>query len=103
MASGEANVDFARHAYEELSRLDVQPGEEEALATRRQAMMQGEKVAADIRSARDHLAGDASVLPVLLSVSRRLHRRMPQAPQLIEPSIKALEDAIEALEGATSA
>ena len=37
--------------------LAVQPGEEEALAARRQAMMQGEKVAADIREARDHLTG----------------------------------------------
>ena len=103
VAAAEADADFARHAHEELSRLGVQPGEEEALATRRQVMMQGEKVAADIRDARDHLAGDASVLPVLLSVSRRLQRRMPQAPQLIEPSVKALDDAIEAMEAATRA
>jgi DNA repair protein RecN (Recombination protein N) len=101
VAAAEANVDFSRHAYEELSRLNVQPGEEEALATRRQAMMQGEKVAADLRDGRDHMAGDGSVLPVLLSVSRRLQRRMPQAPQLIEPCVKALDEAIEALEGAT--
>ena len=103
VAAAETDADFARHAHEELSRLGVQPGEEEALATRRQVMMQGEKVAADIRDARDHLAGDASVLPVLLSVSRRLQRRMPQAPELIEPSVKALDDAIEAMEAATRA
>ena len=59
-----------RHAHEELSRLAVQPGEEETLAERRQAMMQGEKVAADIREAHDHLTGDAAILPVLLSASR---------------------------------
>ena len=40
---------------------------------------------------------------MLLSVSRRLQRRMPQAPALIEPSVKALDEAIEALEGATRA
>ena len=79
------------------------PGEEEELAVRRQTMIQGEKVAADIREARHHLTGDAAILPVLLSVSRRLQRRMPQAPALIEPSVKALDDAIEALEGATRA
>ena len=28
---------------------------------------------------------------------------MPQAPELIEPSVKALDEAIEALEGATQA
>ncbi len=103
VAAAEAEAEFARHAHEELSGLAVQPGEEEALAARRQAMMQGEKVAADIREARHHLTGDASILPVLLSVSRRLQRRMPQAPALIEPSVKALDEAIEALDGATRA
>ena len=103
VAEAEAEAEFARHAHEELSGLAVQPGEEDALAARRQAMMQGEKVAADIREARHHLTGDASILPVLLSVSRRLQRRMPQAPALIEPSVKALDEAIEALDGATRA
>ncbi len=103
VSAAEADADFARHAYEELSRLDVQPGEEEALAARRQAMMQGEKVAADIRDARDHLTGETALLPALLSVSRRLQRRMTQAPVLIEPSVKALDEAIEALENASRA
>jgi DNA repair protein RecN (Recombination protein N) len=103
VAAAEGEAEFARHAHEELSRLAVQAGEEEALASRRQAMMQGEKVAADIREARHHLTGDGAILPVLLSVSRRLQRRMPQAPSLIEPSVKALDEAIEALEGATRA
>ena len=101
--AAEADADFARHAHGELSRLDVQPGEEEALAARRQAIMQGEKVAADIREARDHLSGEAALLPAILSVSRRLQRRIPQAPALIEPSVKALDEAIEALEGASRA
>ena len=98
-----ADAEFARHAYDELSRLAVQPGEEEALASRRQAMMQGEKVAADVRDARDHLAGDASILPVLLSLSRRLQRRMPQAPDLIEPSVRALDEAIPRARSSTRA
>src|SRR5271165_4453666 len=79
VAAAEAEADFARHAHEELVKLAVQPGEEDELAVRRQAMMQGEKVAADIREARDHLTGDAAILPMLISVSRRLQRRMPQA------------------------
>ena len=103
VSTAEAEADFARHAHEELSRLDVQPGEEETLAARRQTMMQSEKVFADVREARDHLSGDAAVMPVLLSVSRRLQRRMPQAPEIIEPSVKALDEAIEALENATRA
>ena len=103
LTAAEADADFARHAHDELTRLDVQTGEEEALATRRQSMMQGEKVAADIREAHDQLSGQASLLPALLSVSRRLQRRMPQAPALIEPSVKALDEAIEAVEGASLA
>ena len=58
--AAEAEAEFAAHAHEELSKLAVQPNEEETLAARRQAMMQGEKVAADIRDARDHLTGDTA-------------------------------------------
>jgi len=101
VAKMEAAADFARHAAEELTRLAVQPEEENSLAERRQRMMQGEKVAADIRDAHESLAGDAAILPVLSAISRRLQRRMPQAPQLIEPSVQALDEAMEALEVAT--
>ena len=45
-------------------------------------MMQGEKVAADIREAHDNLSGDSAILPVLSAIARRLQRRMPQAPEL---------------------
>jgi DNA repair protein RecN (Recombination protein N) len=84
-----------------LTRLAVRPGEEVLLAERRQGMMQGEKVAADIRDAHESLSGDAAILPALSAISRRLQRRLPQAPQLIEPSVQALDDAMEALEVAT--
>jgi DNA repair protein RecN (Recombination protein N) len=99
--AAEAEAEFAAHAHEELSKLAVQPNEEETLASRRQTMMQGEKVAADIRDARDHLTGDSAILPLLLSLSKRLQRRSAQAPALLEPSIKALDEAIDAIERAT--
>src|SRR5271157_3412712 len=54
VAAAETEAEFARHAHDELSRLAVQPGKEEALASRRQTMIQGEKVAADLREARHH-------------------------------------------------
>ncbi len=101
VAAAEAEAEFAAHAHDELSKLAIQPNEEETLAARRQTMMQGEKVAADIRDARDHLTGDAAVLPVLFSLSRRLQRRLTQAPTLLEPSVKALDEAIDAIERAT--
>jgi DNA repair protein RecN (Recombination protein N) len=98
VAAREREADFARHASEELTKLAVEPGEEERLAVRRQAMMQGEKVAADIRDASTSLSGDSAILPMLVSITRRLQRRAAQAPELIEPSVKALDEAMEALE-----
>jgi DNA repair protein RecN (Recombination protein N) len=103
VASARQAADYARHAHDELTKLAPQPGEEEALAERRQRMMQGEKVAADIREAHDNLSGDSAILPVLAAISRRLQRRMPQAPTLIEPSVQALDEAMQALESATQA
>ncbi|MBV8664322.1 MAG: DNA repair protein RecN [Hyphomicrobiales bacterium] len=103
VAAAREAADFARHAHEELTRLDPKPGEEAALAEERARMMQGEKVAADIREAHDNLSGDAAVLPVLSAIARRLQRRMPQAPALIEPSVLALDEAMTALEAATQA
>ena len=100
--AAEAEAEFAAHARDELAKLAVQPDEEETLAARRQTMMQGEKVSADIRDARDHLTGEGAVLALLLSLSRRLQRRLPQAPELIEPSVKALDEAIDAVERATA-
>ena len=101
VAAARAAADYARHAHEELTALAAQPGEEEALADRRQSMMQGEKVAADIREAHENLSGDSAILPVLSVISRRLQRRLPQAPGLIEPSVQALDEAMQALEIAT--
>ena len=103
VAAARAAADYARHAHQELTALDAQPGEEEALADRRQRMMQGEKVAADIREAHENLSGDSAILPVLSAISRRLQRRLPQAPGLIEPSVQALDEAMQALESATQA
>jgi DNA repair protein RecN (Recombination protein N) len=100
--AAEAEAEFAAHARDELAKLAVQADEEETLAARRQTMMQGEKVSADIRDARDHLTGEGAVLALLLSLSRRLQRRLPQAPELIEPSVKALDEAIDAVERATA-
>ena len=94
----EREADFARHASEELARLAVEPGEEDRLAAARQGMMQAEKVTADIRDALHSLSGESAALPLVASVSRRLQRRAAQAPDLIEPSVKALDDAMNALE-----
>ena len=92
--------DWLRHAVDELGRLAPQPGEETALADRRTAMMQAEKVSEDLREAHDMVAGSKSPIPELSGALRRLERRHGQAPALIEPVVKSLDAALNALEDA---
>lgn len=93
-------ADFLRHAVEELGKLAPQPGEEDALAATRQSMMQAEKVARDLIDAHEAVGGQASPVATLAAVLRRLERRAGQAPELVDPSIAALNTAIVALEEA---
>src|ERR1700751_531782 len=50
-------ADYLRHASDELKALAPQDGEETALANRRTAMMQSEKIASDLREAQDAVGG----------------------------------------------
>ena len=93
-------AEWLRHAVEELGRLAPQAGEESALADRRATMMQAEKVADDLRSTHDSLAGPNSPVAPLASAVRRLERRAAQAPALVEPVTKAIDAALTALEEA---
>ena len=93
-------AEWLRHAVDELGRLDPNPGEEAALADRRAGMMQAEKVAEDLRATYDGVSGPNSPVPVLATAVRRLERRAAQAPALIEPAIKAIDTALNALEDA---
>lgn len=90
--------DWLRHAVDELTKLAPQAGEETTLAERRTLMMQSEKVAEDLREAHDLLAGSNSAVPALWAAIRRLERRSAQAPSLVDPSVKALDAALNALE-----
>jgi DNA repair protein RecN (Recombination protein N) len=96
-------ADFLRHAVEELSALHPEAGEEEILATRRQFMMQAEKVTSEINDALEAVAGQASPIPTLSAAQRRLARRSGEAEALVGPSIKALETALNALEESRTA
>lgn len=95
-----ADADYLRHAYSELTKLAPEPGEEAALAERRTAMMQAEKVTGELRDAYEAVAGDGAVLSSLSSVLRRLERRAAQAPDLIAPAAQALDAAITAFDHA---
>jgi DNA repair protein RecN (Recombination protein N) len=90
--------DWLRHAVEELGALSPQAGEETTLAERRTAMMQAEKVAEDLREAHEVIAGANSSVPAFSAAIRRLERRAAQAPGLVEPAVKSLDAALNALE-----
>ncbi len=93
-------ADWLRHAAKELGDLAPEPGEETALAERRTGMMQAEKIAEDLREAEAAVAGNASPVPMLAAAVRRLERRQTLAPAHIDPAVKALDAALNAIEDA---
>jgi len=93
-------ADYLRHSADELKKLSPKEGEEAALAERRTAMMQGEKIATDLREAQDAIGGHHSPVPGLSAAVRRLERRAGAAQALVEPAVKAIDAAINALEEA---
>ncbi len=93
-------ADYLRHAADELKALAPKDGEETALAERRTTMMQGEKIAADLREAQDAVGGNQSPVATLSAAVRRLERRAANSPALVEPAVKAIDAAINALEEA---
>src|ERR1700743_1127485 len=93
-------ADYLRHASDELKQLAPKDGEETALASRRTTMMQGEKIASDLREAQEAVSGNHSPVAALSAAVRRLERRAANSPHLVEPAVKAIDTAINALEEA---
>jgi len=97
VAKARADADYLRHAHEEMTQLAPQPGEEPALAERRQFMQRAEKVATDLRDALEAFASEAAPGPQIAQTARRLERRIALAPQLLESPARALAQAVDAL------
>lgn len=97
IAKARAEADYLRHAHAELEKLAPEPGEEEKLAEQRQSMLRAEKVAVDLRDALAAFSGEGSASSEIAHAARRLERRLPQAPQLLDPSCRALANAVDAL------
>ena len=93
-------ADYLRHASAELKQLAPRDGEETSLAHRRSTMMQGEKIASDLREAQEAVGGNHSPVAALSAAVRRLERRGVNSPALVEPAVKAIDAAINALEEA---
>ena len=95
-------ADYLRASVDELNTLDPMPGEEEELAGRRATMMRAEKIASEISDAQQVFSGPASPVPQLASLLRRLERKAGEAPGLLEETIKALDEALIALDSVQS-
>jgi DNA repair protein RecN (Recombination protein N) len=93
-------AEWLRHAVHELGKLAPEAGEETSLADRRAAMMQAEKAAEDLRATQEAVSGPQSAGPPLATAVRRLERRATQAPALIEPIVRAIDSALNALDEA---
>src|SRR6266700_2936234 len=93
-------ADYLRHAADELKALRPKDGEETALAESRTTMMQGEKIASDLREAQEAVGGNHPPVPALAAAVRRLERRAANSPALVEPAVRAIDVAINALEEA---
>jgi DNA repair protein RecN (Recombination protein N) len=96
-------ADYLRASVADLCKLDPQPGEEEHLAETRARMMRAEKTASEVNDAVETLSGSSSPVPLLSSLLRRLQRKEAEAPDLLGAIVKALDDALIALDGAQEA
>ncbi len=99
VAAIRAEADYLRYAHAELEALAVEPGEEQMLTERRQDMQASEKVVGDLRDALELLAAEGLVSS-LNGALRRLDRRQSQAPQLVAPSVQAIDAALVSIDAA---
>lgn len=93
-------ADYLRSSVEELEKLSPRDGEEDELADRRQKMMKAERIAGDIAEASEFLNGNASPVPHIASLVRRLERKSHEAPGLLEDTVALLDAALDQLSNA---
>jgi DNA repair protein RecN (Recombination protein N) len=98
VAAAAAQEDFARHAVEELEALAPEAGEEEQLAERRQQLMQLERAAEDVREIDELISGPAAPGPALLSLMRRLMRKIDGGAALFQPVVEGIDAALNELD-----
>jgi len=98
-----AKEEYARHVVDELSALKPEAGEEETLAERRQHLMQLEKAAEDVQEADELLSGPTAPGPALLSLLRRLTRKVDGGAKLFAPVVEALDETLTSLDRTSDA
>ncbi|WP_105370055.1 DNA repair protein RecN [Neorhizobium huautlense] len=93
-------ADYIRASVEELEVLAPRDGEEDELAEQRSRMQKAERIAGDISEASEFLNGNASPVPLIASLVRRLERKSHEAPGLLEETVELLDQALNHLSNA---
>jgi DNA repair protein RecN (Recombination protein N) len=93
-------ADYLRASVEELEALSPRDGEEDELAEHRSRMQKSERIAGDISEASEFLNGNASPVPLIASLVRRLERKSHEAPGLLEETVELLDAALNHLSNA---
>jgi DNA repair protein RecN (Recombination protein N) len=88
-----ADADYVKQAVEELSALDPQAGEEEALAAERTLLMNAARIAEDVSAAGELLSGERGAQAGLAGALKRLSRMSEEARKAAAAAETALEQA----------
>jgi DNA repair protein RecN (Recombination protein N) len=91
IAATRANANYVGHALEELRDLNPESGEEEALAGRRQLMMNAEKIAGELNEALDALQGEGTAGARLATALRRIERQAATGGAILAQVAEGLE------------
>jgi DNA repair protein RecN (Recombination protein N) len=103
VAEAASREEYARHVVDELAALKPEAGEEQVLAERRQHLMQLERAAEDVNEADELLSGSAAPSPALISLMRRLTRKVDSGAALFQPVVEALDVTLTALDRTSEA
>ena len=103
MARAEAERDYIEHAVKELASLSPEPNEEQALAEKRQLMMQSEQYVSALDEADQVLDGGSALESRLNAALRRLERRKDGAGGRLDAVCSALDRLLHELNEASRA
>lgn len=94
----EKEIDYLEHIINEMEKLNVQEGEEEDLADKRNLLMNKEKVLNVIESAKNSVDGQNSVVKNIVSAQSILSRSVLLGESLLEDGKNCFEEIIDSFE-----
>lgn len=94
----EKEIDYLEHIINEMEKLNVQEGEEEDLADKRNLLMNKEKVLNVIESAKNSVDGQNSVVKNIVSAQSILSRNVLLGESLLEDGKNCFEEIIDSFE-----